>query len=96
MDTVIGLCLAIAFAAAAYFDHAEEATVGAAEAGFSYRRSPLSRGLSTLVLAVISTIALGFSIYLFAEVPALLWEITAGLMLGSLTLRLLSHFAHFA
>src|SRR5579862_1020621 len=49
MDTVIGVSLAIAFAAAAYFDHAEEATVGAAKAGLSCRRSPLARGLSTLV-----------------------------------------------
>ena len=96
MDTVIGLCLAVAFAAAAYFDHAEEATAGAAEAGFPCRRSPLARGLSTLVLAVISTIVLGFSVYLFAEVPALLWEMTAGLVLGSLTLRLLFHYSHFA
>jgi hypothetical protein len=93
MDTVIGLCLAISFAAAAYFDHAEESKVGVAEAGFSNQRSPLARGLSTLVLAVISAIVLGFSVYLFAEVPALLWEITAALVLGSLTLRLFFHFA---
>jgi hypothetical protein len=74
------LCVALAFGAAAYFGFKHEK---AAE-----KEAPEVRPVIVGIIAIILT---GISAYFFAQVPVLLWEIAAGTVLGSLTLRLFFH-----
>jgi hypothetical protein len=78
----VGLCVALAFGAWAYLD-----LDSVAEA--SGTGSHWWRGLDVATLALIVVILSGVSIYFFAHVPVLLWEMAAGLLLASLSLRLL-------
>jgi hypothetical protein len=50
----------------------------------------LRRWIGIVTVAIIVVILVGMSAYFCAHVPVVLWEATAGLVLGSLTLRLLS------
>jgi hypothetical protein len=84
IDTSLGLCVALTFGALAYLDHKEES---AREAGAELPQ--LWRGIGIGTVAIIAVILVGMSAYLFAHVPVVLWEVTAGIVLGSLTLRLL-------
>jgi hypothetical protein len=84
IDTTVGLCVALAFGAVAYLDHKEER---AREAGAELPQ--LWRWIGIVTVAIIAVILAGMSAYLFANVPIVLWEITAGIILGSLGLRLL-------
>ena len=84
IDTIVGLCVALSFGALAYLDHKEES---ARKVGIELPQ--LWRWIGIVTVAIIAVILVGMSAYLFAHVPIVLWEITAGLMLGSFGLRLL-------
>jgi hypothetical protein len=84
IDTFVGLCVALSFGALAYLDHKEES---ARKAGIELPQLWLWIGIVTVAFTAV--ILVGMSAYLFAHVPIVLWEITAGIMLGSFGLRLL-------
>lgn len=83
IEAVIGLCIAVALGAWAYLDL--ESLAGAEPTTEPH----LWRGFDVAIVALIVAILTAVSAYLFAQVPALLWEMTAGVLLGSLSLRLL-------
>jgi hypothetical protein len=83
IEACIGLCIALALGVWAYIDMASFA-----------RAEPTPephflRAFDFAIVALIVAILTAVSGYLFVQVPALLWKMTAGLLLGSLSLRLL-------
>lgn len=77
--------MALAFGAMAFLDHKEEI---AREAGAEL--SQMWRGIGMVTVGIVAVMLAGMSAYLCVQVPVILWEATAGILLGSLTLRLLS------
>jgi hypothetical protein len=84
IEAVVGLCIALAFGTWAYID--VDTVAEASAAG-----SRWWRGFDVATVALIVVILSAVSMYFLAHVPVLLWEMTAGLLLGSLSLRLLFH-----
>ena len=86
IDTSIGLCVAVSLGAAAYFDYKRENAPNTEqvrkESVFSFST------LEVVVLAALAIVLIGLTGYLMFRVPVLLWEILAGILLGSWTLRL--------
>jgi hypothetical protein len=94
LDTAVGLCLAVAFAAAACFDYKEEKHMSqAVSEPYPAKRSLVSRGLIFATIGVIAGISIAMAAYLFVHVPVRLLEMAAGLVIASLTVRLLSRLA---
>jgi hypothetical protein len=85
IEESIALCIALALGAWAYLDI--EKLSGAEPAAESH----VWRGVDVAVAALVVVLLTGVSAYLFAQVPTLLWEMTGGLFLGSLSLRFLFH-----
>src|ERR1700681_4990458 len=83
IETIVGLSVVLSFGAAAYLDHKEES---ARKAGAELPQ--LWQWTSIVIFSIIAVILAGMSAYLFSQVPVLLCEITAGIILGSLALRL--------
>jgi hypothetical protein len=90
IDTVVGLGMALTFGVWAYLDYRDEKSPPKEGAGLlPEAHAHVWRGFGVVIVALIVVVLTGVSAYLFAQVPALLWEMTAGLLLGSLSLRLL-------
>jgi hypothetical protein len=85
IEASIGLCVALVLGAWAYLDL--EKFSGAEPASESH----VWRGFGVAVAAVAVMLLTGVSAYLFAQVPTLLWEMTGGLLLASLSMRFLFH-----
>ena len=94
IETAIGLCTAVVFSSAAYFDYkGQKYSQGNVTAG---NESLVVRSLERVVLATIVAILCGGAAYLFSQLPVRMWEMAGAIVIGSLMLRLFSRLSRLA
>jgi hypothetical protein len=80
IETLLGLGAALVLGTAAYLGCKNEKAIG--------KQTP---EVDPTVVGIIAVILTAVSLYLFAQVPVLLWEIATGTISGSFALRLFFH-----
>lgn len=94
IETAIGLCTAVVFSSAAYFDYKGQKHLQ--ENASAGEESLVARSLETVVLAAIVLILGAGAAYLFSQVPVRMWELAGAIIIGSLTLRVFSRLSRLA
>lgn len=88
VDTVAGLSIVFAFGTAAYFDNRSNQVDAHGNPKSRVDESLLMRSVGSAIVGMMGVCLIAASVYFFTQVPTRLWELTAGLVVSSLMLRL--------